>query len=205
MNQKKEPVQICTVTLVIINIAVFILMTIVDRIRPDQSLLQYGGFYGPSIQQNHEYYRIITSLFLHGGIQHLLNNMVMLAALGTNLEMEIGKVRFLLIYFLSGAGGSALSYWMQLNQGEFYVSVGASGAIFGLMGGSIYVALRNYGHLGRVTGKGLIFMAALSLYFGITSAGVDNYAHIGGLVSGVILAVLVYHKRQAKIRRAVQW
>lgn len=205
MNRKKEPVQICTVTLVVINIAVFILMTIADRTQTGQNFVQYGGFYGPSIRQDQEYYRIITSLFLHGDIQHLLNNMVMLAALGINLEMEIGKVRYLLIYFVSGAGGSALSYWMQFNQGQFYVSVGASGAIFGLMGASIYVALRNRGILGRVTGKGLLFMAALSLYFGITSTGVDNYAHIGGLISGFILAVLVYHKRPAKIKQVVQW
>ena len=76
------------------------------------------------------------------------------------------------------------------------MSAGASGAIFGLMGALLYVVIANRGRLGRLSGRGMLVMVALSLYFGLTSSGVDNLAHIGGLVSGFLLAVVLYRRRK---------
>lgn len=135
-------------------------------------------------------------MFLHFGITHLMNNMVMLGALGWNLEVEIGKIRFIIIYFISGLGGNILSLIAGISAGEVVVSAGASGAVFGLMGALLYVVIANRGRLGRLSGRGMIFMVILSLYFGLTSSGVDNMAHIGGLICGFFLAVILYRPKK---------
>ena len=165
-------------------------------------MLQHGAMYEPNIIEGHEYYRIFTCLFLHFGITHLLNNMVLLGALGWNLELEIGKVRFVIIYFASGIIGNIVSLFYDLTLEQPAVSAGASGAIFGLMGALLYVVIANRGRLGRLSGRGMLVMVILSLYFGLTSTGVDNLAHIGGLVSGFLLAVLLY-RRESSIKKTV--
>ena len=143
---------------------------------------------------------LLICMFLHFGFDHLLNNMVTLVLIGWNLEIEIGKIKFLLIYILSGLGGNILSAWWDIQTGEYAVSAGASGAIFGLIGALLYVAIRNRGRIGDISGKGIIFMIILSLYYGFTSTGVDNMAHIGGVLSGFLLSILLYWKRNRKSR-----
>ena len=113
---------------------VFMFLTLIGRTEDAVFMLEHGAMYEPYITEGHEYYRIISSLFLHFGISHLLNNMVMLGALGWNLEMEVGRVRFLLIYFISGIGGNFISLYSNIVHKENVVSAGASGAVFGLMG-----------------------------------------------------------------------
>ena len=193
---RQKPEAICTVALIVINIAVFFIMTMFGDNEDAVFMLQHGAMYEPNIIEGHEYYRIFTCLFLHFGITHLLNNMVLLGALGWNLELEIGKVRFVIIYFASGIIGNIVSLFYDLTLEQPAVSAGASGAIFGLMGALLYVVIANRGRLGRLSGRGMLVMVILSLYFGLTSTGVDNLAHIGGLVSGFLLAVLLYRRKQ---------
>ena len=83
-----------------------------------------------------------------------------------------------------------------ISAGESAVSAGASGAVFGLMGALLYVVIANRGRLGQLSGRGMIFMVVLSLYFGLTSSGVDNMAHIGGLICGFIFAVILYRPKK---------
>lgn len=192
-NRPEMPEAVCTVALIVINIAVFLIMSMFGDTEDSMFMLEHGAMFEPLITQEHEYYRIITSMFLHFGIEHLLNNMVMLGALGWNMELEIGRIRYLIIYMASGIAGNILSLYIGVSSSEYAVSAGASGAIFGLMGALFYVAIRNRGRLGRISGKGMFIMIALSLYFGITSGGVDNAAHIGGLICGFLLAVILYH------------
>ena len=193
---RQKPEAICTVTLIVINIAVFFILTLFGDTEDAVFMLQHGAMYAPYVTEGHEYYRIFTCLFLHFGIAHLLNNMVMLGALGWNLELEIGKIRYIIIYFGSGIIGNIISLCYDLTLQQPAVSAGASGAIFGLMGALLYVVIANRGRLGRLSGRGMLFMVALSLYFGLTSSGVDNLAHIGGLVSGFLLAVVMYRRRK---------
>ena len=191
---KKRPEAVCTVALIVINVAVFLILSAMGDTEDAVFMMNHGGMYEPLIVQEHEYYRLFTSMFLHFGMSHLLNNMVLLGALGWNLELETGKIKFLIIYLVSGLGGNLLSlyYNQSLPLGERAVSAGASGAIFGLMGALLYVVIANRGRLGRLSGRGMLFMIALSLYYGLTSTGVDNWAHIGGLVCGFILSVILY-------------
>ena len=165
-------------------------------------MLDHGAMFVPYIVSGHEYYRLFTSLFLHFGISHLLNNMVMLGALGWNLELETGRIKFLIIYFVSGLGGNLLSLYLDIKANEMVVSAGASGAVFGLMGALLCVVLKNHGRVGRLTNRGLLFMVALSLYFGLTSSGVDNAAHIGGLVCGFITAAVLYRRPRVVSRHS---
>ena len=184
---RQKPEAICTVALIVINAAV--------DTEDALFMLQHGAMYEPYIIDGHEYYRIFTCMFLHFGISHLLNNMVLLGALGWNLELEIGKIRFLIIYLGSGIAGNIVSLIYDISSVQPAVSAGASGAIFGLMGALLYVVIANRGRLGRISGRGMLIMVALSLYFGFTSGGVNNLAHIGGVISGFILAVLLYRKK----------
>lgn len=193
---RRQPQAVCTTGLIVINVLVFFLLSLRGDTESGYFMLQYGAMYEPLVTEGHEYYRLITSLFLHFGIQHLLNNMVMLGALGYQLENEIGRIKFLLIYFISGIGGNLCSLYWNVSHGEQIISAGASGAIFGLMGALLYIVAVNRGRLGRLSGRGMLIMVALSLYFGLTSSGVDNSAHVGGLICGILITVLLYRRKR---------
>ena len=189
---------VCTIILVAANVIVFFALSFIGMTEDAGFMVEHGAVYIPYIIERGEYYRIFTAMFLHFGFEHLMNNMLMLAVIGWHLEQETGRLKFLIIYFGSGAGGMLLSIWRHIHTGDYAVSAGASGAIFGLIGALLYIAFRNHGRIGELTGRGLLFMAALSLYYGFSSGGVDNMAHIGGLLSGVLIAVLVYRKRESE-------
>lgn len=182
---------ICTITLIVINVSVFLGITLLGEAENTIFMMEHGAMYAPYIINGHEYYRLITSMFLHFGIDHLVNNMIMLGALGWNLEMELGHIRFLLVYFGSGIGAGIFSLVANSLKNSLVVSAGASGAVFGLMGALVFVVIWNKGRLKRLNIKGMLIMVALSLYLGFTDVGVDNIAHIGGLLTGFLLGVIL--------------
>lgn len=190
----------CTVLLAAVNIIVFFVLTAQGMTEDGMFLLEHGAMYVPKVLEDGEYYRLFTSMFLHFGFEHLMNNMVTLVLIGWNLEIEIGKFKLLLIYIFSGLGGNVLSAWYEYRAEDYAISAGASGAIFGMIGALLYVAIRNRGRIGDISGKGIVFMIIISLYYGFTSSGVDNLAHIGGLITGFLSGVLLYWKRNGKDR-----
>jgi membrane associated rhomboid family serine protease len=135
-----------------------------------------------------EYWRLITAAFLHGGFLHLALNMYALYLFGPPLEAALGRARFLALYLLSALGGSALSYAFSApNQ----PSLGASGAVFGLLGAFFVVNRR----LGRET-SGLLVLVAVNFAFGFIARGIDWRAHLGGLIAGALVATaMVYAPR----------
>ena len=186
MNQKKAP---CTVVLIAVNTAVFLALSVIGMTEDAGFMLQHGAMYAPDILYNGKYYELFTSMFLHFGFQHLMSNMISLGVMGWQLESAIGRIRYLLIYLLSGIGGNLLSLAADVYMVEnMQVSAGASGAIFGIIGALLYIAIRNYGRVGSVSGRGIVFMIVITFYYGYSNTGVDNYAHIGGLISGFLLA-----------------
>lgn len=193
-NYQKIP--ICTIIIAAVNVLIFFGLSFIGMTEDSAFMMEHGAMYVPYLMDGERYYTLITSMFLHFGFSHLMNNMVMLLVIGYSLEPEIGKIRFLFIYFGSGLIGNLVSAWCDVNQGSYAVSAGASGAIFGIVGALLYVAIRNHGRVGEISTRGLALMAGLSLYYGFTAQGVDNAAHIGGLVSGFLLAVLTYWKRK---------
>ena len=195
-NYKKLP--ICTIAIAAANVLIFLGLSFMGMTEDSAFMMEHGAMYVPYLMNGEQYYTLITSMFLHFGFSHLMNNMVMLLVIGYSLEPEIGKIRFLLIYLGSGLMGNLVSAWFDVSQGSYAVSAGASGAIFGIVGALLYVAIRNHGRVGEISTRGLVLMAVLSLYYGFTAQGVDNAAHIGGLVSGFLLAVLTYWKHKPK-------
>lgn len=190
---KKEP---CTAALILINMLVYLFAELTGGTGDPIHMLECGAAYTPAIVEQGEVYRLFTSMFLHFGTQHLANNLLVLFVLGGSLERTVGRVKFLLIYLLGGIGGNIVSLYLGLKSNEFAVSAGASGAVFAVMGAMIYAVLRHKGRVENLSARQMLIMAAFSLYFGFTSSGVDNAAHVGGLICGFVLAVLLYHPKK---------
>lgn len=192
---RTRPYDICNKVIIALNILIFLGFEIIGDTENGIFMYYHGAMYPDAVLQDGEWYRLFTCMFIHFGIEHLGNNMLILFFLGDNLERALGHVKFVLVYLLSGLCGSMLSLLFMVRSNDYAVSGGASGAIFGVIGALIYVVIRNRGRLEDLTTKRLVFMAALSLYYGFTATGVDNLAHLGGLVGGFVLAALLYRKR----------
>ncbi|MFJ7997006.1 rhomboid family intramembrane serine protease [Streptomyces sp. NPDC096310] len=183
-----------------INVAVFVAVLAVgdhDRLAIDLGLI--GGAY----EAGHvigvaggEWYRLITSMFLHEAVWHIAFNMLGLWWLGGPLEAALGRARYLALYLLSGLAGSALTYLIAApNQ----LSLGASGAIFGLLGATAVLMRRlNYDM------RPVLALLALNLLFTFTWSGIAWEAHVGGLVAGVVIAIGMVHAPRAH-RNVVQY
>ncbi|WP_312101121.1 rhomboid family intramembrane serine protease [Lachnoclostridium sp.] len=188
---------IATIIIIAINAAVFFYTDLSGNY---DKIVSKGCIFWPLIKYHNEYYRLFTYQFLHANISHLANNMLILAIMGSTLERHVGKFKYLLIYFLSGivAGIASMSYNMQ--KGLLSNSIGASGAIFGVIGAIALIVVVNKGRLETIGTRQIIIFIALSLYGGFTSQGVDNAAHVGGLLAGFFIAMLVYRKKRGRIR-----
>ena len=156
-------------------------------------LLAHGAAFVPYIIEDHEWWRLFTSMFLHFGPRHLGNNMLVLFVLGGRMERTAGGIKYLLIYLLGGIGGNILSMFLEMGTGEFGISAGASGAVFAVMGAMVYAVIRGRGRLEDLSLRQILIMTGFSLYFGFASEGVDNAAHVGGMICGFLLCMLLYH------------
>lgn len=150
-------------------------------------LMVMGANYRPLVLEG-QVWRFFTSMFLHIGLQHLLFNAYALFIFGAEMERVFGKARFITIYILAGLFGSLASFALHANP---TISAGASGAIFGVVGMQV-AYFQKYktilGEFGRSRLMNIGFIVALNLFFGITMPGIDNLAHVGGLISGATLA-----------------
>jgi len=198
---------IVTNLLLAINIAIYVWM-VLKHVSPtspsSDQIIRWGGNYGP-LTLGTEPWRLFTALFLHIGFVHLLANMWALFVLGRLAESLFGRWSYLSTYLLSGLAGSVASMlWRPLG-----VSAGASGAIFGVAGALIATLFVGKLPLPKQSTRTvlitLVFWAGFDLLYGIWKAGVDNAAHIGGLVTGLILGLLLGHhlgsSRQARVFR----
>lgn len=183
-----------TVFLVAVNLIMFAVCEITGGSESTQVLLNWGALCTPLRTSNA--YRLLTALFLHAGIRHLLNNMLLLCVLGSRVEKMTGRLRYLLIYLGGGLLANAACAFYYEWQGESLVLVGASGCIFGLMGSLLWIVIRNRGRAQDLTVRSLFIMAALSLYFGFASSGTANAAHVFGLIFGFLFTVLLYRRNR---------
>ena len=187
-----------TILIVLADIAAYLVLSAHGATENALYMAQNGAMYPDFITFNHQFWRFFTAMFLHFGITHLANNMIILACMGSRLEKAAGHLKFAVIYLLSGIGGGVLSYFVMLATGDYAVSAGASGAIFGVIGGLLYIVIRQKGNVEGMTPQGVMIMLVLSLYFGFTTAGVDNWCHVGGLISGFVLTIILYHGKAQK-------
>ena len=192
-NQYITPVNI---TLVVINIIVFFVLDVCGNTEDGIYMFEHGAMYPYSVLLDHEWYRLFTSAFLHFGISHLVNNMIMLVCLGSYLERALGSVKYAIFYVISAVGSSLVSMMHMLKTDDIAVSGGASGVIFAVIGALLYLVIRNKGHFEDLTMLRFLIMMGLSLYYGFTTTGVDNAAHLGGLCIGFILGIIFYRKEK---------
>ena len=175
-----------SVVLVAVNVAVFLLCKISSG-----RLLYKGDLDVVRVLHYKEYGRILWAMFLHGGIDHLFNNMLVLFFLGSMIENAVGHIRYAVLYFLSGIGGNLLSLYVKVVNNELTASVGASGAIFGLDGVLLAMVLFSDKRMENVTMPRVLLMIACSLYSGFAGGNIDNGAHVGGLITGFAAATLM--------------
>lgn len=184
-----------TYALLAINIGVFALMAIVSRGSSEPASLIAFGAKTNELLRSGEWFRLVTPIFIHAGLLHLLSNSYALWAVGPQVEKLYGSARFLLIYMLSGVGGVAGSFLGQVIWRRPDVpSVGASGAIFGLFGVLAVFGYR-YRHelppaFRRALGAGVLPVIVVNLFIGFSVPFIDNAAHIGGLITGAILTLV---------------
>lgn len=189
LGQKKHYV---TISLVLINVLAYFLLSARGDLSDSRFMVQMGGMYPPRIIDRGEWWRLITCIFLHFDASHLFNNMLILYFLGKWVEETLGAARYAGVFLGSGILGAALSMYSCMVTGDMYVSAGASGAIYGLMGSLAVLILLHRGHFKGLSLQRMGFMICLCVYQSMTSMGVDNMGHLGGLISGAVLTMLLY-------------
>lgn len=170
-----------TYAIIAINIIVYIIPLLYGQ---SEAMVAQFCVHGPSIRYGH-YYRLFTGMFLHGSIFHLIFNSYALYVIGSQIESFLGKFKFLIIYLAGGLMGSLFSITFNGNA----ASIGASGAIFGLMGALVYFGYHYRVYLGNVIKSQIIPLIVFNLVLGFVMPGVDNSAHIGGLIGGTLATI----------------
>ena len=180
------------VTYVIIGLLVLIYLLGLFTNNQDNFINMFA-VYGPFIRKYHEYYRLLTGTLLHGGLFHLLSNCYALYIIGSQIESFYGKSKYLIIYLFSAITGSLLSITLANN-----ASIGASGAIFGLMGALLYFGYYYRVYIGSTWKQRILPVIVLNLVIGLIVPGIDYFAHIGGLIGGVLISMAVGLKYKHK-------
>lgn len=182
-----ENLPVITILFVSVNVIVWLVLELLGDTQDSYFMIEHGASYLPLMLRNGEWWRLFSCMFLHFGAEHLMNNMLILYLTGMRLEHALGKIPYAILYLGSGLCGSVLSAYMELSETEYAVSAGASGAVFGVIGGLFALAVWNRGRIEGLTVRGLLGMLALSLYYGFSASGVDNWGHIGGMLGGIVL------------------
>lgn len=185
------PINWMNLLIIGLNILIFAVMELMGDTENTEFMIRCGAVFTPLVQDG-EWYRLFTSMFLHFGFSHLLNNMILLLFMGDILEELAGKWKYLLIYMGGGVLGNILSFYMERKTGGLIVSAGASGAVFAVIGAVFVILIRHKGRIRQMRASQMLFMIVLTIYYGFQSSGVDNAAHIGGLLGGMILALFFY-------------
>lgn len=182
-----------TYILIAINVLIYILTAIISRNIYDidsYTLLVFGAKVNELIN-NGQPWRLVTCAFLHGGLAHIAFNMYALKIIGSEVEYAYGKVKYIGIYLISAIGASLFSYIFNADS----ISVGASGAIFGLFGAMLIFGIKNRNKIGKEYIINLFKVIVINIIIGVTISNIDNSAHIGGLIFGLISAFILKNKK----------
>ena len=143
-----------------------------------------------------EWYRLITAMFLHGGLDHYFSNMLLLYFMGEMLENRVGRVTFLFVYMASGIIGNLVSCLYEYYTGHYFVSFGASGAVFGIMGMLIYMVIMRRETI-RIPIMSMVFMIGYCIYSSFVGEHINGAAHLGGLLGGMIVMFVLGLRRKS--------
>src|SRR5690625_1872498 len=175
-----------TYLLIALNVVIFFIVELTGGSMDIEHLIDFGAKYNPYIVDG-QWWRIISSMFLHIGFFHIFMNMLALYYLGHAVERIFGTLRFLIIYMLAGIGGGLASFAFTIQ-----VSAGASGAIFGVFGALFFFGAMHKQLFLQTMGRNLLIIIGINIVFGFVVPQIDNSAHLGGLISGFIGATIVF-------------
>lgn len=182
-----------TIAIIAINIILYIVTAYLSIVYAKGSILDSDTrvlvFLGAKVNDliaQGQYFRLVSCMFLHGGIVHLAVNMYSLYAIGPMIEKAYGRAKYIAIYFIAGICSSMLSYVYSPS-----ISIGASGAIFGLLGAVLVFAIKSKGKTGSGLIKNILSVIFVNIFIGMTLPGIDNFGHIGGLIGGIVISFLV--------------
>jgi rhomboid protease GluP len=188
-----------TWAIIALNAALWLALEVSGGSGDSGNLLRWGAKYGPGILDG-EWWRLIVPVFLHVGFFHLVSNTFALIIFGGTVESTFGRASYAAIYLLSGVLGNVASFWAGPALGA-----GASGAVLGITGAfGAYVLLnrRILGQLGRQSLAAIGVILAINVAFGFVAAGVDNAAHLGGLVAGAAMGAALAPRERVAVRSA---
>jgi rhomboid protease GluP len=204
LEKASESLQLTPANIIIIlfNVLAFILTNYTHIFGGSDLVIEKGALSWYQVKESGEYYRIITSMFMHSDLSHLFNNMLVLMFIGGILERTAGRFKYLIIYFSSGiiAGICSISYnmWREYGSAPYEkttISIGASGAIFGIVGAILCIVIFKRGKLEQINFRQIILFVILSLYSGFANSQIDQAAHIGGFLAGLLLTAIIYRRR----------
>ncbi len=202
-----KPFTLFNTLIILINIIAYILLHYTPLFGGEVRMLGKGALSWYYVIREKEYYRVLTSMFMHSDFEHLFNNMLVLFFVGDNLERAVGKIKYLVLYFGTGilAGITSISYNMWKENGQYLIgnstfSIGASGAIFGVVGAMFFVVAINRGRLEDFSTRQMVLFVIFSLYGGIVNTQIDMAAHVGGFLAGILLAAIVYRRSNKSMR-----
>lgn len=190
-NSEVKYIPKVTYAIIAINILYFLVSAVLSGSLFDINinvLVFLGAKYNHGIQ-NGQLYRLVTCMFLHGGFVHIALNMYALYAIGPLVEKIFGRWKFLIIYFVSGIVSSLLSFLLSDS-----ISVGASGAIFGLLGACLVFALKNKNKIGKSFLSNIVSVIFINVIIGLSMPNIDNFGHFGGLIGGITASSILYTK-----------
>lgn len=182
-----------TNVLILVNVIMFVITALLSKniFISNDNVLRILGSKNNALIREGQYYRFLTCMFLHGGLVHIACNMYSLYVVGPLVEKVYGRFKFILIYFISGITGSIFSFLFSP-----YDSIGASAAIFGLLGALLIFSIKIKKTAGKAFFMNIIAVIFLNVFMGITMPGIDNFAHMGGLLSGSILSLALWGNRK---------
>ena len=207
LNRSTELFTVMNSCVIAVNIIIYLITHYTSSFGGPKQMLSGGALSWYYVFSQKQYYRVLTAMFMHSNISHLFNNMLVLLIVGVNLERAAGKFKYLLIYFGTGilAGITSISYNMWKDYGQFsdtsVYSIGASGAIFGVVGAVLFIVIINRGRLENINTRQMVLFVIFSLYGGIANTQIDQAAHIGGFAAGILLAALLYRRPGGHYRR----
>lgn len=177
-----------TATLIGINTIIFLIIEFVYGGSNIENLIRFGALNTYFVQELNEYWRYISAMFLHGDIYHIVYNMLFLWVFGAGVEKRFSGFTYLGIYFLSGITGGIVS---QMFSEPNVVAVGASGAIYGLLGALIAISMTNKEKLIQNRSKNLWLFFLIGIIMSVNSENIDVMAHIGGFIGGIVITALL--------------
>lgn len=181
MLKRWKELPVVSGTIVAVNIVIYTLC-----IFTGSRLYEMGNINVIDVLANGEYGRVVWSMFLHSGVPHIVNNMLILFFMGAMIEKEAGHICYALLYFLSGIGGNLVSLYAKAVNNDMSASIGASGAVFGLAGVLLALVLFSGRKMETVTPNRVLAMILILLYDGFSGENFDNAAHVGGLTVGFL-------------------